>query len=85
MGDPSSLPAAIATIPKNSREEVRVSLDTYQGHVLVDLRIYADFAAGPVASRAPTKKGLALDVTRLPELREAIVQAEAEARTRGLI
>ncbi len=36
----------IETIPKNAREEIRVSLTAYQGHDLCDLRAYAEPYAG---------------------------------------
>jgi hypothetical protein len=31
----------LPTLPKNSREEVRVSLTSYRGHQFVDVRVYA--------------------------------------------
>ncbi len=73
----------IATVPKNGVEEVRVALSSYQGHALVDLRVYAEF--GDDDERRPTKKGVALKVERLPALIGALQAAEAEARARGLL
>lgn len=80
-----SEPLFLATIPKNSREDCRVALDEYQGHTLIDVRLWADFAAGPVASRCATKKGVALDVSRLPALIDALEAARTEAERRGLL
>ena len=72
----------IATFPKSSAEEVRVSLSTFKGFDLVDARIWTDDDDG---DRRPTRKGLSLRVERLPELLEALHQAEEEARKAGLL
>ena len=66
----------IATIEKNSREEVRVSLDQFKGHDLVDIRTFADF--DDVGERRATKKGVSLKRERLPDLIEALQQAMRE-------
>ena len=68
----------IATFAKNSRDQVRVSITEYQGHDLVDLRVWTtpDNGGDPFA----TKKGLSIRVTMLPELIEALKQAEATAQ-----
>jgi hypothetical protein len=73
----------IATVRKNQNEEVRVSLSTFKGCDLCDVRVYASFDDGD-AERRPTKKGIAVKVDRLPELIAALQSAEAEARRRGL-
>lgn len=81
-----SEPTFIATIAKNSLEDVRVALDEYQGTDLIDVRVWADFKTGPAGLiRAPTKKGVALNVRALPELIRALQGAEEEARRRGLL
>jgi hypothetical protein len=71
----------IATIPKNSREELRVSLDEYQGHRLINMRIWFD--AGE--EMRPGKKGLSLKLDALPELLAALQNAEKEALRLGLM
>lgn len=80
-----SKPHPIAVIAKNSREEVRVCLDEFAGHQLVDIRTYADYSAGVVEMRGPTKKGVSLAVERLPDLIEGLEVAKAEAIRRGLL
>jgi hypothetical protein len=80
-----SEPFFLATIRKNSREDCRVALDEYEGRTLIDVRVWADFLAGPVAARCATKKGVALDVSRLPDLIAALEAARDEAERRGLI
>jgi hypothetical protein len=70
----------VATLPKNSREEVRVSLTSYRGHQLVDVRVYAGDAD---AERVPTPKGLALRPSFLPPLIEALRAALAAFEASG--
>jgi len=74
-----SEPRVIATVPKNGAEEVRVSLSTFKGHALVDVRVFADL--GDEAERRATKKGVALAVAKLPALIAALQEA---ARAAGL-
>jgi len=73
----------IATFPKSSIEEVRITLGTYRGYDLVSARIWTDADDG--GDRRPTRKGLTLRVERLPELVAALRQAEEEARRVGLL
>lgn len=75
----------VAIIEKNSLEEVRVTLDEFGGHQLIDVRIYADFRTGAVETRGPTKKGVSLNVAKLAELITALQTAHAEAVARGLL
>jgi hypothetical protein len=73
----------IGTVPKNGCEEVRVSLSHCAGHALVDVRCFAEFGDAP--ERRATRKGICLKISRLPDLINALVSAEAEARARGLL
>ena len=79
----SEAPCTVATIDKNASEEVRVVLDTFKGHNLVDMRVFAAFSAAAV--KMPTKKGLSLRVEMIPDLIEGLQQAYAGARERGWI
>ena len=54
---------------KNSRESVRASLTTFQGHPLADIRIYVEGSEG---EEIPTKKGISVKVEQLPQLLEAV-------------
>src|SRR3954454_22415283 len=71
-------------IRKNALEEIRVELSEYNGHDLINLRVWADPRNGG-AERIPTGAGVACRVALLPELISALRQAEVEARERGLI
>lgn len=75
----------IAVIEKNTLEDVRVSLDEYSGHQLIDVRTYVDFKSGNVEGRGPTKKGVSLNIAKLPDLIAALEDARSEAERRGLI
>jgi Transcriptional Coactivator p15 (PC4) len=77
-------PVVISRFWKSRRrnESVRVSLSEYQGHSIIDVRV---FAIGTDGIDRPTPKGLAMGVRRLPELSRALVKAEAKARELGLI
>ncbi len=65
--------ALVARIAKNPTEEVRVSLTSYRGHDLVDIRVFFQDEQG---EWRPTKRGVSLSIDSFTELREAIVKAE---------
>jgi transcriptional coactivator p15 (PC4) len=65
--------ALVARIAKNPTEEVRLSLTSYRGHDLVDIRVFFQDEQG---EWRPTKRGVSLSVDSFAELREAIVKAE---------
>ena len=75
----------IATIEKNSREDVRIALDEFHGAQLIDVRTFADFTSGGPDDRKPTKKGVSLNVAKLPALIAALERARDEAERRGLL
>jgi hypothetical protein len=74
----------IAVIPKNKLEEIRVELSEFNGHDLINIRIWADRRDGDGA-RIPTKAGIACNVRLLPDLITALANAERVARERGLL
>ena len=71
----------IASIPKNAREELHVSLTEYKGHDLFDVRVFADTGEKLVA----TRKGITASVDHLPAIVEALQRAMAEARAAGVL
>lgn len=72
----------IATIRKNAREDLRVTLEEFRGHHLLNLRIWFDADDG---EQRPGKQGVALRLDLLPHLRTALSEAEQEARKSGLL
>lgn len=77
-------PVEVAKFWKNRRrnESVHVSLSEYEGHVLINVRVYATGADG---IDRPTPKGVAMGIQKLPELARALAKAEAKARELGLV
>ena len=65
----------IATVTKNNMEEVRVSLTTFNGFNLIDIRTYARLV-GACGELMPTKRGICLGRDRLPDLIAALRTAE---------
>jgi len=65
--------ALVARIAKNPTEEVRISLTSYRGHDLVDIRVFFQDEQG---EWRPTKRGVSLSVDSFAELREAVAKAE---------
>lgn len=66
----------IATIPKNSQQEIRVSLENYQGHDLLNMRVWFQSQDGDMR---PGKQGLAIRLALLPDLTRALQEAENTA------
>lgn len=66
--------AVVARITKNPTEEVRISLTSYHGYDLVDIRVYFQDDHG---EWRPTKRGVSLSTDAVAELRDAIVKTEA--------
>ena len=73
-----SLP--IASIKKNSREEIRVSLDLFNGHRLFNMRVFFEAEDG---SMRPGKNGLAFKVDKLEEFAAAVTTAVETAKSKG--
>lgn len=76
-------PITVGSVQKNSAEEVRATFSNYRGHDLFDLRVYGKF--GAAQTFMPSGKGVSVNIAKLPELIALLQQAEAEARSLGLI
>jgi hypothetical protein len=75
-------PVVISKFWKNRRHDaIVVSLSTYEGKNLVDVRMHA-MKDGRLL---PTPKGVAMVVLSLPELPKAVTKALVKARELGLI
>ena len=72
----------IAQFEKNSKEEVRVSIDDFHGRKLINLRVYYRTDNG---EWLPGKQGIALGIDRYRDLADALVKLGEELQTRGLI
>jgi len=64
----------VAEFDKNSGEKLRVSLGSYRGHDLVNLRVWF---RGEDDQWHPTRKGVAISTELLPDLIDALEKARA--------
>jgi hypothetical protein len=65
----------IAIIRKNVREELRVSVDEFRGHQLINLRVWFE---GEDGRMRPGMQGVALRLELLSDLRAALEKAVAK-------
>jgi hypothetical protein len=78
-------PIEIAKFFKSARDRskhVRVDLSEFKGHPLVNIRVWE---TGTDGIDRPSVKGLALAISKLPELTRALLKAEGRARELGLL
>jgi Transcriptional Coactivator p15 (PC4) len=68
--------------PRGRRGHARVDLSEYEGHPLVNVRIWQ---TGSDGIDRPTVKGVSLGIRKLPELASALAKAETKARELGLL
>lgn len=80
-----STPAiVVAEVQKSSRERVRIALDRFKGHDLIDVRVTVEMTQA-TGIYMPTGKGVSLKVEKLPELIAALQAAQARAVEEGLL
>jgi hypothetical protein len=76
-------PVIVSRFFKNRRhDQIVTSLETYEGHNLVNIRTWFTDKAG---IDRPTAKGISLVVRRLPDLLKALSAAQAKAIELGLL
>ena len=78
----SSQWAHIASIPKNQREDLRITLEHYKGYDLISQRIWYDHDAYEMR---PGKQGVVVQLHCLSELIEALKAAILHAEQVGLL
>ena len=72
----------VAQFEKNKKEEVRVSVGTFHGRRIINLRVYFKDDDG---TYKPGKQGLAVSVERYKDLAGAILQVGEHLKTNGLL
>jgi hypothetical protein len=72
----------VAQFEKNSKEEVRVSIDDFRGRKIINIRVYYRSDSG---QWLPGKQGLALAVDRYRDLADAMLRLGEELQARGLL
>lgn len=72
----------VAQFEKNKKEEVRISVGTFHGRRIINLRVYYKDDDG---SWKPGKQGLALSVERYKDLAGAVLQVGEHLKANKLI
>ena len=72
----------IAEWQKNSRETLRVRLDSYQGQAVICARSWYEASDGTLK---PGRGGLTVSIRHLPALASALAKAVDAATTSGLL
>jgi hypothetical protein len=78
----NELNQTVAQFEKNSKEEVRISIDEYHGRKLINLRVFYKSQDG---KWLPGKQGLALSVDRYRDLADALIRVGEELQSKGLL
>lgn len=74
MADPRDAERLLATIPKNRREEIRITRSAFNGHEFVQLRVW--FRADDGEMR-PGKAGISIRPNQVDEVVEALKRGAA--------
>jgi hypothetical protein len=72
----------VAQFEKNSKEEVRVSIDDFRGRKIINIRVYYRSDSG---QWLPGKQGLALAVDRYRDLADAVLRLGEALQAQGLL
>lgn len=83
--DDQNLPSdsiLVAQFEKNKKEEVRVSLDTFHGKKLINLRVFYRDDDGTMK---PGRQGIALAADQYKNLAGAIVEVGQLLKSKGLL
>lgn len=81
MTDAPALPVVVAEWPRNAREIVRVTLDTFKGSATINAPVWYRTPTGDVR---PGNQGLTLGLGHLPRLTDAFADANKQALALGL-
>jgi transcriptional coactivator p15 (PC4) len=79
---PPRLPVICGEWLRNGHDVIRVTLDTFNGREIIDLRVWFRDSAG---DWRPSRSGLTLGIRPLPTLVAALTEANARARILGLV
>ncbi len=82
MDDNVARGEVVASFEKNSREEVRISVDEFRGRKIINIRVYYRSESG---TWLPGKQGLAISVDRYRDLAEATLKLGEKLQAEGLM
>jgi hypothetical protein len=72
----------VGTYEKNSKEEVRVSVDDFHGRQMINIRVFYKSAEG---EWLPGRQGISISPEHYRELAEALVKAGEILAARGVL
>ena len=72
----------VVTFDKNSKEEVRASVEEFRGRPVINIRVFYRDETG---DWKPGKQGLALSVDRYRDLASMVLEIGEELKRRGLM
>ena len=72
----------IFTIQKNRKEQLRIRLREYNGHPLLDLRVFEPDSTGRLKA---STRGVSVNVRLIGEIIEGLEQARGEFQRGGLL
>jgi len=70
----------VASVRKNSREEIRIALREYRGHRFIDMRLYAANASGELVA---TARGFGVRGDNFQQFADALAEAHSLAIAEG--
>ena len=73
----------VCVFKKNKFQEVRVGIREFKGNDLIDIRTWTMTQGSD--EMVPTAKGVSINVSLLPELKNALDQVEKELKTTGML
>lgn len=82
MNDDVTRGEVVASFEKNSREEVRISIDDFRGRKIINIRVYYRSESG---TWSPGKQGLAISIDRYRDLAEATLRLGEKLQADGLL
>lgn len=72
----------IAQFEKNKKEEVRISVETFHGRQIINIRVFYKDEGGTFK---PGKQGIAVSVDRYKDLAAAILELGQHLKSKGLL
>ena len=73
----------VATIPKNSIDELRVSVDIFKNHRFVQIRTWTEKSDSK--EKIPLRKGITFGFRVLPEIIAALQKIERSAKRKDML
>jgi hypothetical protein len=73
----------VKTFQKNKFQEVRVAITEFRDNDLIDIRVWTNRPGSE--EKVPTPKGVTINISLFPELKDAVLALEKELRDNNLL